>query len=154
MQANHPDYRAIKREVESRLKQRKTVTRWVFFLITLLMFVVFVGLTISLSQRAAVLDSDLIGGIFLLGAGWFTSVLFHMISATLDTKASEDLMRVRIMAQVMGESLLDPDNADGEAPAEKAKRMMRLTDDGELEEIVLDTDLPQANSASDDPKAG
>lgn len=154
MQANHPDYRAMRREVEVRLKQKKRSTRWAFFFINLLMFIAFVFLVLQLGQNMESINGDVVGAMVMLGVGWFTSVLFHLVSAILDLKTTEDSWRGQLMVQVMDKAMVDIEADDSEAPAEKAKRMMRLTDDGELEEIVLETDLPRANSASDYSKSG
>jgi hypothetical protein len=64
-------------------------------------------------------------------------VLFQFIALMVETKSGEASMRQRIVGRVMGEELLRLGMEEEDAPEEKEKRMMRLSDDGELEEVEI-----------------
>jgi len=63
--------------------------------------------------------------------------LFQFIALTLDSKRSEERFRERLVAQEINREMMRM-GLDEMEEHEKRKGMMRLTDDGELEEVVED----------------
>ncbi|MFN8374849.1 MAG: hypothetical protein U0694_18460 [Anaerolineae bacterium] len=129
------DYKAVRRRVEEGLKRRKTAARWVFFIVSLFMVILFsiIGFGIAASQ-GALNNEDVAGAMVMLAMGGFMSVMFQFISLILETKAGEANMRERLIARELGEEMLRM--GTDEDVREKRKRVMRIASDGELEEIV------------------
>jgi hypothetical protein len=73
----------------------------------------------------------------MMTIGGFTALMFQFISLTMDTKRGERQLRDRVFGQILNDEIMRLGN-DDEDFGEKAKRMMRLTDDGELEELIAD----------------
>jgi hypothetical protein len=148
MQPDDLDYRAIRRNVEQSLKRRKTTMRWVFLGVSLMMFGLFTILAWGMAQQTGLLADGnpqadgLIGALIMLNVSGFMGILFQFISAMTDTPAAENQMRAQIMSEEISKSLLELGADAPEAPTEKAKRMMRLSEDGELEELVTEDDPP------------
>jgi hypothetical protein len=137
------DYKAIRKRVEAELKREKLTMRGVFFVVNLLMFLIFsvMGWGMFTANQAGIPPetSELIGGgMVMLTVAAGMGVLFQFISLVVETKAGEAKMRERIVGRVMGDELLRLGAEDEDAPEEKEKRMMRLSDDGELAEIIDD----------------
>jgi membrane-anchored glycerophosphoryl diester phosphodiesterase (GDPDase) len=144
MQPDNLDYRAIRKNVEKSLKRRKSIMRWVFLGVNLMMFGVFTIFAWGMAQSTGLLvdgnpqGESLIGALIMLNIGWFTGILFQFISAIVDLKGADNQMRAQIMSEEISKAMLELGADESEAPVEKAKRMMRLSDDGELVEIVED----------------
>jgi len=138
MAQNQIDYKAVNRRVEEGLKRRKTGARWVFFIVSLFMVILFsvIGFGIAASQ-GVLSNEDVTGAMVMLTMGGFMSVMFQFISLMLETKAGEANMRERLIARELGEEMLRMGLE--EDVEQKRKRRMRLASDGELEEIVDDS---------------
>lgn len=147
MQPEELDYRAIRKSVEKSLKRRKSIMRWVLLGANLIMFGLFTIIAWGMAQGTGLLvdgnsqGEGLIGALIMLNIGWFTALMFQFFSAIVDVPNAENQMRAQIMSEEISKAMLELGTDESEAPAEKAKRMMRLSDDGELEEIADDTHI-------------
>ncbi len=142
MQPEELDYRAIRKSVEKSLKRRKSIMRWVLLGVNLMMFGLFTIIAWGMAQGTGLLvegnpqGEGLIGALVMLNIGWFTGLMFQFFSAIVDVPNAENQMRAQIMSEEISKAMLELGADESEAPAEKAKRTLRLSDDGELEEIV------------------
>lgn len=116
--------------------------RWVLLGVNLMMFGLFTIIAWGMAQGTGLLvegnpqGEGLIGALVMLNIGWFTGLMFQFFSAIVDVPNAENQMRAQIMSEEISKAMLELGADESEAPAEKAKRTMRLSDDGELEEIV------------------
>ena len=142
------DYRAIRTRVNEGLKKQKFRTRFIFFIVSLLIFALFMifGWGLFLSNGGADVvatdgDTPLVGAMIMASMTGFLGLLFQGIGLALDTKAGEDSMRERLVAREISKEmmLMGADETD-----EKRKHMMRLSDDGELQEVVEDEAVPES----------
>ncbi|MEZ4669340.1 MAG: hypothetical protein R3E39_15655 [Anaerolineae bacterium] len=141
--ASELDYRTIRTRVNEGLKKQKFRTRLTFFIVTLCLFVLFMALGwgMFLSSGGAELviapdgDNPLVGAMILVSMTGFMGLLFQAVGLALDTKAGEDSMRERLVAREISKAMMQMGMDEAE---EKRKHMMRLSDDGELEEVVVD----------------
>jgi cytochrome c biogenesis protein CcdA len=148
------DYKAVCRRVEEGVKKEKNTARWVLFAVSLSMMIIFTLLGWSIAGEAGILrQGEGIAAMFLITLAAFFGVLFHMIALSIDSKSGESSIRQRLIARELGEAML---NLYAEEEAEtKRKRTMRLSADGELEEIaderaVEETELPSRRMNSSD----
>lgn len=141
------DYKKIRREVEKDLNQQKRAMRAIFFATNLLIYTLFVMIAWGMYINAGgppiepnipgVSQTDPIASAMLmLTISGGLGVIFQFISMMVDTKLGEAKMRERAVGRVLGEELLKLGAEEEETPREKAKRMMRLSDEGELEELT------------------
>lgn len=141
------DYRAIRKRVEAGIIVQKKRTRVVMFAISTFMYVLFmiIGWGMFLTTGAQNLmsvgfvdkqgDSILVGAMIMLSMAGAMGLLFQFIALAIDSKRSEDRMRERLVAREINNEMLRM-GLDEVEEHEKRKGMMRLTDDGELEEVV------------------
>ena len=80
-------------------------------------------------------DNILVGAMVMLSTAGGMGVLFQFISLALDSKQSEERIRERLVAREINREMMQM-GLDEVEEHEKRKGMMRLTDDGELEELV------------------
>lgn len=73
---------------------------------------------------------------FMLAFGGLIGEILQGISMTLDTKRWEEITRERLLAKEIPREELFRMGLDAAEEHEKVKGVMRLTDDGELEEVV------------------
>jgi hypothetical protein len=143
------DYRAIRKRVEAGIAQQKFRTRMGFFVGTLFTYIVFLiigwgiflssgGATASAALASGNSDSPLIGAMIMLSMSGFMGLMFQAAGLFLETKRGEEQIRERLVAHEINREMLRMGLDDVEEH-EKRKGMMRLTDDGELEEVVEDT---------------
>ena len=143
------DYRAIRKRVEAGIAQQKFRKRMGFFAASLFCYVVFMiiawGIFLSSGgQNFTVIGSDgqpdqiLVVAMIMLSASGLMGLLAQAKSLRLDTKRAEDQIREQLVAQEINREMLKM-GFDDVDEHEKRKGMMRLTDDGELEEVVDDT---------------
>lgn len=143
------DYRALNRRAQTALKRQKSIARWVFFALSLFIFLLFLGFgwaffggsTTSSTMTAEELKT---AGMIMLTTGGGLVLMFQFISAILETSSGEAQMRARIMERLVAEEIMRLGEAEEGYDEEKAKRMMRLTDDGELEEVIEEEMPPQS----------
>ena len=140
------DYRAIRKRVEAGIAQQKFRRRMGLFVVQLFAYIVFmiVGWSIFMSSGGAEAsaslasgssDSPLVGAMIVLSMSGFMGLMFQAASLSMDTKRGEDRIRERLVAQEINREMLKMGLDDVEEH-EKRKGMMRLTDDGELEEVT------------------
>jgi hypothetical protein len=140
------DYRVIRKRVEAGVAQEKFRRRMALLAgstFTYLLFMV-IGWAIFLSSGGAgltVLGSDgqpdqiFLGTMIMASVAGLMPLIFQAVSLSLDTKRGEDQIRERLVAQEINREMLRMGLDDVEEQ-EKRKGMMRLTDDGELEEVA------------------
>lgn len=133
------DYSAVRRRVQEGIKRQIWLTRATLFGSNLLLFVLFMflGWSMALSQYTPLNNGDdlVIGGMIILSVTGFIGLMFNGLSLMLDTRMGQQRIRERVIAAEMGKALLRLDENDN---AEKAKRTLALSDDGELVEVVED----------------
>ena len=143
------DYRAIRKRVEAGIAEYKSRTRRVLFAVTLFIYLLFMiigwgifigygGIEASAALASGRSDSPLVGAMIMLSMSGFMGVLFQFISLMTETKRGEERIRERLVAREINREMLRM-GLDEVEEQEKRKGMMRLTDDGELEEVVDDT---------------
>ncbi len=149
MAHNDIDYRQIRRRAEERLQRDKLLMRRIFFVVYLFMFILFMIISWGMYLSAggalpqanipgvANTNDPIAGAMVMLSMLGFMGVLFQFISLIVDTKAGERQMRERAYGRALGEEMMRL-GEDEDSLEEKPKHMTRLTDDGELEEIVDD----------------
>ena len=147
------DYRAIRKRVEAGVAQQKFRTRMGLFVVTLLLYILFMALgwgmfLLNGGQNVPIVDAQgdsiLVGSMVLLSMSGFFGVLFQFIALMTDTKRGEERIRERLVAKEINREMLRMGLDDVEEH-EKRKGMMRLTDDGELEDVVdEEADLNEA----------
>lgn len=141
------DYRAIRKRVEAGIAQQKFRTRMGLFAGSLVMYIVFMIIgwgmfVMSGGQNVPIVDAQgdsvLVSAMVMLSMAGFFGVLFQFIALMTDTKRGEERIRERLVAKEINREMLRMGMDDVEEH-EKRKGMMRLTDDGELEEVVEDS---------------
>ena len=92
-------------------------------------------------QNVIVLNSGgkpeqvLVGAMIMLSLVGFMGLVFQLAGLSLETRRGEERIRERLVAQEINREMLNM-GLDEVEEHEKRKGMMRLTDDGELEELV------------------
>ena len=147
------DYRAIRKRVEAGIAQQKLRTRKGLFTGSLLLYILFMALGWGMflssgGQNVPIVDAQgdsiLVGSMVMLSMTGFFGVLFQFITLTTDSKRGEERIRERLVAREINREMLRMGLDDVEEH-EKRKGMMRLTDDGELEDVVdEEVDLNEA----------
>ncbi len=141
------DYRVIRKRVEAGIVQQKFRTRMGLFIGSLFMYILFmlIGWGMFLAsggQNVPIVDAQgdsiLVGAMVLLSMSGFFGVLFQFIALMMETRSGEERIRERLVAREINREMLRMGMDDVEEH-EKRKGMMRLTDDGELEEVIEDT---------------
>ncbi|NWF71232.1 MAG: hypothetical protein HXY40_19295 [Chloroflexi bacterium] len=129
------DYRAVLRRVEEGIKKQKTTTRAFFLASSFTLYTIFMLIGWGIAREAGVLvNEDAVSAMVMLSVAGFMSLLFQFISVMLETKAGEASIRERLIARELGEEMLRLGMED--EAQDKRKRVMRLSSDGELAEIV------------------
>lgn len=143
------DYRAIRARVNEGLKKQKFRTRLALFIASLVIFIILmlIGWGIFISNGGAEVvaadgDTPLVGAMIVTSMTGFMGVLFQGIGLALDTKAGEDSLRERLVAREIGKAMMQMGADEVE---EKRKHMLRLSDDGELQEVVDEAAEPEIN---------
>lgn len=137
------DYRAVRQRVEEGIKKQKKIARWVLFAVSIFMFILF--LAIAWGNGGVQRNTDpTTGAMIMLSIGWWTAILFQFISLMLDTQLGERSIRERVIRHELFREMLESANAIGFH--EKRKRVMQLTDDGELEAIAETADTADISS--------
>jgi hypothetical protein len=154
MSLNEIDRKELRRQVEKEVQQQKQLARTIFFVVNLLIYILFmmIGWGMFLANHVPPpppvigrASDPIAGAMVMLSVAGGLGVMFQFLSLMLETRMSDKQMRAKITARVVGEKLLGIDDEDAAAD-EKEKRTMRLTDDGELEEIgdeVIVDEAPQ-----------
>jgi hypothetical protein len=142
------DYRDVRRRVEKSVKKQKQLTNAYLFGLNIFLLVMFmlIAYGMVLSSSAAKDNEATMGAVTLLSIGWLVSIIFHGVSLFLDTKWGEQQFRDKATARELGRELLQL--GSDEEPLEKHKRMLRLGDDGEMEEVETDENVELAARSS------
>jgi hypothetical protein len=131
------DYKSVRRRVEEGVKKEKNAARWVLFTFSVVITICLIAVGWGFAGSADLVRTD--EGLVAIGfltAASVISMLFQLFILSMDTKSGESSIRQRLMAQELSEEMLRLGAEDD--VQQKQKRAMRLTEDGELEEIVED----------------
>ena len=146
------DYKAVRRGIEAEVKKQNNFAKIIFLVVNVIMFIAFSVIAWSMAGSAGInpgMASNMPGvqsgdpiasALIMLNMGWFAGLIFQGLMLFFDTKIGERQIRERATGKIMNQALLDAGLADESEP-EKAKRAMRLTDDGELEEVEGEDEL-------------
>ena len=139
------DYAAIRRRVEADVQQRRRRGQIALFFVNALIFFVFMVVTwvlVPATSSNFIRSDDVLAAMIMLSIGWTTGLLMHGLSAfAIGSARWTDRRRRQFMVREIEYARLGLDDAmlDDAAPPEKAKRgTMRLSDEGELLDIVDD----------------
>jgi hypothetical protein len=140
------DYAAIRRRVEEGLKQEKRRSKWGMFIANAIMFVMFNAIAwgYMLLSSSGMTERE-IGLMAMLSIGYGMAVLFHLMTILMDGGSMEKQLRERVMARELQHEMLRlGEEMEAEPPAKRKRdAAYRLSDDGELLEIIDDEDAPE-----------
>jgi hypothetical protein len=155
------DYRALRERVDVGVKRQKLIAKSVLFVVSLVIYIAFMliawGTFLSNGgvppqwsdftnipgvERTA---DPFTGAMVMLSIGWFTALLMQFIGLIFDTRLGERQIRSQVMGHELSREL---DRLGMDELKEKPKRMMQLSEDGELEEII-ETDVQERNGLDD-----
>lgn len=142
------DYRAIRQRVEQQTRKEKMWLRLFLLALTVIIFIIFAvsswqsfngGVLPPLEEwnfrdQASTIDAQT-SAMMMMTVGWLLAILFQAVSLVVDTRMGENSLRERIMGREVNKEIMRL-GMDTEEQNEKAKHVMRLSDDGELEEVV------------------
>ncbi len=140
------DYPAIQQRIEKQLQKEKLQMQVLFFLISLAMYIglLAVGWGIFLSNGGQLPSANIPGvaraanplgdAMMLLSVAGFLPLVMQLTVLIMATRRGEKQLRERVTGRIMQAEMAKQMAAEQEL-AEKPKRAMRLTDDGELEEV-------------------
>jgi hypothetical protein len=142
MSQNQIDYQAVSKLVDEDVRKQKATARLVLFIVSLSLFVMFS--IFGWGMYSTVLDTissdvagTLGGALTMLMMGGFLGVLFQGILLGMDSKAGESQMREKATARALSNELMRL-GTEAAREAEKPKREMQLSDDGELVEVPIE----------------
>jgi O-antigen/teichoic acid export membrane protein len=153
MSQNELDYPAIRRRVEEELRREKARMRLIFFFISLLLFVIFIaiGWGVYLANGGTAPQANIPGvsreenpftfAMTMITAAGFINLVFQLVSVIVDTKRGERQLREQVTGRIINKEIQRLGLSEDDAPREKAKRLVRLGDDGELEEVLSDEEV-------------
>ncbi len=136
MRDNRVDYRALQRRAAHAAKRQQARVRVGLFLANIFLFVAFLFISLGITAGRGSDSGVFVIGMLLVIAGWFTSLILHGASVWMQSERGTRAMQEREMAREIARFNLDQDDDDLPAWDEKAKRRTRLTEDGELLDIV------------------
>jgi hypothetical protein len=137
---------SLRERVEKRVKGRKQTVRWVFFIVSLIVTLIFTGIAwgVAASDPAiweTIFREDSAGALVLIfpTLAGFMSLLYHFLSLAMDSGMGERQMRAQILTEELGQSLLEDQLREVE-DREKRKRdaarldadAVTINDEGEL----------------------
>jgi hypothetical protein len=148
------DYQAIQDRIEQQLRKEKQIMQLFFFLGSLAFYVGFLvigwGLFLNNGGQppsanipgAAKVANPLGDAMMLLTIAGFVPLMLQAITLVMSTRRGERQMRDRIAGRIMQAEMKKNLEALSSSK-DKPKRSMRLTDDGELEEVTDDENLKE-----------
>jgi hypothetical protein len=144
MYDDQPNYWDMQRRAAQAAKKQQARVRIGLFLAHIFLFVVFLFISLGISAGRSSDSGAFVIGMLLVIVGWFTSLFLHGASVWMQSERGERGMQQRAMAREIARFNLDQDNDEIPVWNEKAKRRTRLTEDGELLDIVDEQadDLP------------
>lgn len=138
MYDDQPNYRDTQRRAAQAAKRQQARVRIGLFLANVFLFVVFLFISLGISAGRSSDSSAFVIGMLLVIVGWFTSLFLHGASVWMQSERGLRGMQQRAMAREIARFNLDQDDDDIPAWDGKAKRRTRLTEDGELLDIIED----------------
>lgn len=141
------DVRSLRRTMQVELERQKKRTRNGLFLAHLLVTILFVIIAWGLIGSDLAQPSDeVIAMIIMLTSGLLLGLFFHALSLGIEHRMGQGQLRERAMARALDLEMQRLGIEDEEPADTKRKRLMTLSDDGELVEESVD-DAPE-NSVS------
>lgn len=143
------DYPEIQERIEKQLTKEKRFMQFFFFVFSLGLYIVLitVGWSLFLSNGGQIPSGNWPGiakaanpigdAMMMLTVAGFIPLLFQFINLILSTRIGERQLRDRVTGRIMQAEMKKQYDAL-EAAKNKPKRTMRLTDDGEIEEVTED----------------
>jgi hypothetical protein len=141
MYDNQLDYRALQRRAAQAAKRQQARVRVGLFLANIFLFVVFILMGWGIIGGRGLYDDRFFIGMLFLSLGWFTSLILHGSTVWMQSERGTRGLQQRAMAREIARLGLDhmDDIPDWD---EKAKRRTRLTEDGELVEVIGEAESP------------
>ncbi|MBI5670999.1 MAG: 2TM domain-containing protein [Chloroflexi bacterium] len=142
MRDDNLDYTAIRRRVEVELQQQRRKGQIALFVVNCLIFFIFMLVTWVLVPDTSAnftLTDDMLAAMIMLSVGWATGLFLHGMAAFgIGSKSWTDQRRKQLLLREVEYARLGLDDAMLDEPAEKTKRSgkLRLSDEGELLDIV------------------
>lgn len=134
------DYDAVRERAEIDMQRRKRLSRSIFFVVSLGMFILFQCIVWLgfVSQTTMPMDDNIMGALIMLTVGWAVGLFMHGMSALMDTGAMDRSMREQSIAREIAREVT---RMAHEPARDKAKHSGRLavSDDGELVEVEDDS---------------
>lgn len=146
------NYAAIRRRVEEGLKQEKRRSKWGMFAASLIMFLMFNAIAwgyVLFTGNGGGMSERQVGLMAMLSIGYFVAMLFQLMTILTDGGSMERQLRERVMARELQNEMLRLGEAmEADEPPAKRKRdaAYRLSDDGELLEVIDEEDAQRRNS--------
>ncbi|MBI1281655.1 MAG: hypothetical protein GC179_26250 [Anaerolineaceae bacterium] len=145
------DYKAINERVEKQVRREKNLTKFILFATNLGLYVMFLfiawqmylangGTPPRLEEMVNIPGIARFGGnpttsaLVMLSVGWAVALLLQVVGFIIDLPIGERSIRDRATGREMRREMTRLGLASLEEQ-EKRKGMMRLTDDGELEDV-------------------
>lgn len=125
------DYEAVRLAVEDELGRQKSRRHRFYFRVNLAIFltVMLLGWIVIPIIYGPFFTQSAALTIFALSIGGLLELVLHYMAMRLDTPEGERALRERLLGRAIQAAMSE------EAQKEKAKRVSRLTDDGELVEV-------------------
>jgi hypothetical protein len=133
MYNNQLDYQAIQRRAEAEVRRSKSRAHLTLFLVNLFLFLVFMLIGWGTIGGRGLYPEQFFVSMLLLSICWFTGLILHGTSVWMVSAASGRRLRERAIAREIGREMtrLGLDQFDSPPWDEKAKRQIRLSEDGE-----------------------
>ena len=140
---NNLDYNVLQQKVEAELAKQKRIVQVLLFMMSIAFYIAFMafgwGLFLNNGEQPPTANlpgvaraaNPLGDAMLLLSIAGFIPILVQFVILFLGTRLGERQMRERVTGRLVTAQMRQL-----ELPKEKAKRMMQLGDDGELEAIT------------------
>jgi hypothetical protein len=150
------DNEALRQRVDRAVAREKRTLRIVFFAVSLIMFVLFVIISILMvgmgnipAELMGPRNSPVLGPMIMLGMGWLTSLIFQGILLMMDFGAMDREIRSRAISREINQQLYEQMIGDAEKPKrhlEEDAAAYTVSDDGEL--VELDEEIQRKRAQS------
>jgi hypothetical protein len=148
------DYRAIRQRVDEKVKKEMRLAKFALFAVNLGVFTLFSFIAwqtylsnggvpprwedfLNIPGVARPAGDPATSALVMLTMGWVVALIIQVVSLVFDTRLGERQTRERIMGREVNKEIARL-GLDTDEQQEKAKHIVRLSDDGELEEVVED----------------
>lgn len=141
------NYTAIRRQVEADLNRERRQARVALFAVNLFLLVLFTLLAVLVIPGVGPVTDSTIVGMLMLIIGWAVGVLLHGLSALGLGQNWEREARRRHTASAIADARLgliggEVDEGEPEKRKRRSGGAFRLSDEGEILEVIADEDEP------------